>query len=408
MLARVLAASKRAPRQRALLLFPRMEDVYLDNAATSHPKPPSVRAAMLRFMDEVHASAGRGAYAEARAAGLLLDQVRLSLATLLEVSAPERILFTLNCSDALNLGLKGLLRPGDRVVTSVMEHNSILRPLAALEERLGISVVRVPADAEGLVSMPALAAALREPTRLVALQHASNVSGTLQPVAEAAQLARAAGAFMLVDAAQTLGSVPLAPEALGIDLLAFPGHKSLLGPLGTGALWVSPRVDLATVREGGTGSRSEEAVQPFLWPDRHEAGSHNLVGLAGLGAGVDWILQRGVEELTAAKRVLMLRLLDHLAGLEGVRLHGPARADGRVGVFSCTVGRHMPEPAGRLLDDLHGVKVRSGLHCAPFAHQALGTFPAGTVRLSIGPFTTAAELDHAARALADVASRPAS
>lgn len=408
MLARALAPSKHAPRCRALLLFPRMEDVYLDNAATSHPKPPSVRAAMLRFMDDVHASAGRGAYAEARAAGALLDQVRSSLATLLGVSAPERLLFTLNCSDALNLALKGILRPGDRVVTSVMEHNSILRPLAALEERLGISVVRVPADHEGLISTEAVAAALCEPTRLVALQHASNVSGTLQPVAAVAGLARAAGAFMLVDAAQTLGSVPLAPEQVGIDLLAFPGHKSLLGPLGTGGLWVSPRVDLATVREGGTGSRSEEAVQPSFWPDRHEAGSHNLVGLAGLAASVEWILQRGVEDITATKQRLMRRFLEQLAGLEGVRLHGPARAEGRVGVFSCTVGRHAPEAAGRLLDDLHGVKVRSGLHCAPFAHQALGTFPTGTVRLSIGPFTTAAELDRAARALADVASRRAS
>jgi cysteine desulfurase family protein len=383
-----------------------MREVYLDNAATSYPKPPSVRAALMHFMDEIHASAGRGAYAEARRAGEILDHARTSLATLLRVSAPERILFTLNCSDALNLALKGVLRSKDRVVTSDMEHNSILRPLAALEERLGISVVRVPANSEGLICMDSLAAALREPTRLVAMQHASNVSGTLQPIAAMAQLTREAGALFLLDAAQTMGALPLHPEALGIDLLAFPGHKCLLGPLGTGGLWVSPNLDLATVREGGTGSRSEEAVQPAFWPDRHEAGSHNLLGLAGLAASVNWILAQGLESLAQQKQVLVSRFLGHLATIENVRGVGPKKPEARTGVFSCVVGRHAPESAGRMLDDLHGVKVRSGLHCAPFAHRALGTFPHGTVRLSIGPFTTNEDLDHAAQALADVARRP--
>ena len=391
--------------------------VYLDNAATSYPKPPCVRAAVLHALDTVHASAGRGAYREAKEAGHILDSTRASLARLLRVQAPERIVFTLNCTDALNLAIKGVLRAGwgstqgaqsasralPRVVTTDMDHNSVLRPLAALQQQQGIEVERVPADADGCVAATSFTAALRKPTRLVVMQHASNVSGSFQPIAEVAQAAHAAGALFLVDAAQTMGSLPLYPEALGIDLLAFPGHKSLLGPQGTGALWVAPHVDLSTVREGGTGSRSEEATQPTFWPDRHEAGSHNLIGLAGLGAAVEWILNEGVENIAARKHALIERMLAGLSDIRGVTLHGPKQAARRTAVFSLTFAGQDPMEVGRQLDLRHGVKARAGLHCAPFAHKTLGTLPQGAVRLSAGTFTSIEDVDRALAAVADLA-----
>ncbi|MSR74638.1 MAG: aminotransferase class V-fold PLP-dependent enzyme [Planctomycetes bacterium] len=376
--------------------------VYLDNAATSHPKPACVREAVLHVMDTVHASAGRGAYSEAQEASAILERTRGALACLLRVQAPERIVFTLNCTDALNLALKGVLRAGDRVVTSDMEHNSVLRPLAALQERLGVRVDRVAARPDGCVEPEALAAALREPARLVVLQHASNVSGSLQPIAQAAHAAHAAGALFLVDAAQTIGSMPLTPESIGIDLLAFPGHKALMGPLGTGGLWVAPHVDLATVREGGTGSRSEEAQQPPFWPDRHEAGSHNLPGLAGLGAAVEWILHEGVERIAAHKQLITQRFLAGLSDIRGVSVHGPLQPECRTAVFALSFANQDPMEVGRLLETRHGVKARAGLHCAPFAHRTLGTFPQGTVRLSAGAFTTLADVDRAIAAIADL------
>lgn len=361
--------------------------LYLDNAATSFPKPPAVREAMLDYFDRVGASAGRGSYREADAAGELLWRCRESLARLINAPSPERLVFTLNCTDALNLAIKGLLREGDHVVTTWMDHNSILRPLHALEDSGRITVTRVRADEQGLVDVAELRDAIRKDTRLVAMIHASNVSGSLQPALEVGRICRERGVCFLLDAAQTIGSLPLDVQALGVDLLAFPGHKALMGPLGTGGLWISSRVDLTPLREGGTGSRSEEAVQPLVLPDRYEAGSHNLLGLAGLLAALEYIREVGIETIADHKRHLSAALTAGLGEIPGVSLAGPRSLDDRVAVFSVTFEGVDPGSAGVALDRDYGIKVRSGLHCAPLAHQSLGTFDTGSVRFSPGYLT---------------------
>lgn len=369
--------------------------LYFDNAATSCPKPPEVRAAVLRYLDDVGASAGRGAYREAREAGAILDRCRAALARLLNGGRPEQVVFTLNCTDALNLGLKGCLRDGDHVVTTWMDHNSILRPLHHLEERGLVSVTRVRASPVGVVDPLRIREAITPKTRLVAMLHGSNVAGSLQPVAEVAEICRSRGVLLLVDAAQTLGTVPIDVRALGVDLLAFPCHKGLMGPTGTGGLWISERVDLRPLREGGTGSKSEDAVQPPFLPDRYEAGSHNLLGIAGLLGALEFIGRMGIESIAAHKRMLIARFLEGFAAIPGIVLHGPRDPARKVAVFSISVPGADPLAFGRRLDDEAGVKVRSGLHCAPFAHRTLGTWPGGTVRFSPGFFTTAGDVDAA-------------
>lgn len=380
--------------------------IYLDNAATSFPKPDAVRAALLDFHDRVAASAGRGAYREAALAGEMLDGCRAAIARLIGADREDRTVFTLNCTDAINLGMKGVLRPGDHVVTTWMDHNSILRPLHHLEERGVIEVTRVEAGADGCVDPAAIADAVTPRTRLVATLHASNVSGSLQDARAIGRICREREVMFLLDAAQTVGALPVDVESLGVDLLAFPGHKALMGPLGTGVLWMSERVDPETLREGGTGSRSEEAVQPTLLPDRYEAGSHNLLGIAGLRAAVDYVAGLGTERIAEHKRRLSARFLAAASDVRGLLVHGPSDPDRRVATWSVTLDGLDPFEAGRRLDTEHGVKVRCGLHCAPLAHRTLGTFETGTIRLSAGWFTSEDDVDRAVGALADLVRAP--
>lgn len=354
-----------------------------------------MRSAILRYLDDVAASAGRGAYREAAIAGEILEDCRSALARLLGAPIPERIVFTLNCTDALNLGLKGVLREGDHVVTTWMDHNSILRPLSHLEASGFVTVTRVRADRDGIVDPDDIAHAFTPKTRLVATLHASNVSGSVQDIAAIGAACRERGALFLVDAAQTAGALPIDVGTLPIDLLAFPGHKALLGPLGTGALWMSDRVDVAPLREGGTGSRSELAVQPGFLPDRLESGSHNLVGIAGLLASVEFVLEQGVDAIAAHERGLCERFAARAKAVPGVTIHGPLDPGRRVPVFSITVDGYDPLELGAHLDAAYGIKVRSGLHCAPLAHQTLGTHDTGTTRISAGCFTTLEDVDRA-------------
>jgi cysteine desulfurase / selenocysteine lyase len=365
---------------------------YLDHAATSFPKPPGVAAAVARYLTEVGVAAGRGSHDRANAATRLLASCRERLARLLGVRDAARIVFTLNATDALNLALRGLLRGRDRVVTTVMEHNSVLRPLRSFEERGGV-VIRVGADRDGLVDLAALEAALVPGTRLLAIQHASNVTGALQPVARAAELARRVGALVLVDAAQTIGCRLVRPSELGADLVAFAGHKGLLGPLGTGALWVAPNVELEPQREGGTGTSSEDDHQPSTWPERHEAGSLNLPGIAGLDAALAFLEQRGVDSLCQAKRELTARFLDAAAQIAGLEVRGPRDPAAREPVFALRVARFEPQELAMVFDAEFGIEVRAGLHCAPFAHRAIGTFPGGAVRASFGWDTSGDDVD---------------
>jgi cysteine desulfurase/selenocysteine lyase len=375
--------------------------VYLDNAATSFPKPPAVLEAVVDYHVRLPASAGRGAYREAREAGEMLTELRSKLCALFGAAdAPERIVFGLNGTDALNLALKGALRAGDHVVATRMDHNSVLRPLHALAAEGLIEVDFADADAEGFVAPENVRCLLRKNTRLVAMTHASNVSGTLQPAAEVGAIARAAGALFLLDAAQTAGGLPIDVEAWHVDLLACPGHKALLGPQGTGVLWMRPGVELRPIREGGTGSRSDLATQPEFLPDRFEPGAHNGPGLAGLLAAVRYLTAAGVAAVATRKRDVSRRLLDGFAKVPGCRVLGPADPDRRVPIFSATFDGVAPAALATALDDRFSVKVRAGLHCAPFAHAVFGTAATGgAVRFSPGLFTADAELDRTFDAL---------
>ena len=380
--------------------------IYLDNAATSWPKPEAVYAAVDDYQRRLGAPAGRSAYEEAMEAGQGVDRTRQALARFLNSAEPRQIVFTSNGTEALNLAIHGLLRPGDHVVTTVVEHNSVLRPLRLLENRGQISVTRVGCDAEGFVSPDEVRRAMRTNTRLVAVAHVSNVTGAVQPIEEIGRLTKSSQALFLVDAAQSLGHLPIDVRALGIDLLAAPGHKGLLGPLGTGLLYIRPGVEqeLESLRQGGTGTQSEEDIQPEALPEKYEAGNLNTPGILGLGAGVRYLLDRGWNDLREHETALTERLLSSLQGIVGVRIHGPQHTAGRLGVISCTVEGYEPQEVAIALDAAYRVQVRAGLHCAPQMHRALGTLEqGGAVRFSLGHFTTAEEIDIAADAVRQIA-----
>jgi cysteine desulfurase family protein len=377
--------------------------IYLDNAATSFPKPEAVYQALDRFARQSLANPGRAGHKMALAAEHALDEGRHLLNQFFHGQGPERFVFTLNCTDALNMALKGVLADGDHVITTDLEHNSVSRPLRALELAGRISLTRVRADGGGTIDPDDVRRAVTPRTRLVALTHASNVLGTVQPVAAVGRLAREHGLTFLVDAAQTAGALPIDVQALHIDLLAFPGHKSLLGPTGTGALYAGPRVRLRAWREGGTGGDSASETQPGELPHFLEGGTPNVLGIAGLAAGVRYVQERGLEEIHAHEVQLTERLWRRLDELGGYEVFGHRDPGRRVGTLSFRSAALPAAELGAVLDQAFDVAVRPGLHCAPYVHRALGTFPEGTVRVSPGPFNTPEDIDHLARALAEVA-----
>lgn len=380
--------------------------IYLDNAATSFPKPPSVLQAMAEY-HRVGAPAGRSSYPEAVEVSARVAKCRHRATELLGAESHDRIVFTFNGTDGLNIALHGLLGPGDHVITSVLEHNSVLRPLRELHERCGVEVTHVPDDGSGRIAPDDVRRALRPATKLVALIHASNVTGAIQPVAEVGRIAHDAGALFLVDAAQTAGHIPINLRDLSADLLACSGHKGLLGPLGTGLLYLRPGVEqqVRSFRQGGTGTQSEDDRQPESLPDKFEAGNLNVPGLVGLEAALAFLQERGVVAQTAHERNLMQRLFDGLADIPAVRVHGPASALDRVGVVSISVPDYDPQELATILEQGWRIQTRAGLHCAPGAHQALGTLASGgTVRFSVGPFNTRDDIDATVQALREITS----
>jgi cysteine desulfurase/selenocysteine lyase len=380
----------------------------MDNAATSFPKPREVLSAMQHYATDLGASAGRGAYREATETGAEIAECRRRLSKLFNGRQPEHFIFTLNCSDALNIAIKGLIdtRGGHAICTHI-DHNSILRPLRAMEDCGQIFQTRVEVDpASGLVDPEDIRRAIRPDTRLIAITHVSNVTGTVQPIREIGKIAREAGIPFIVDAAQSAGHLPIDVQADGIDLLAAPGHKGLLGPLGTGFLYIRPGIEkiLRTTREGGTGSVSEEDRQPEFMPDKYEPGSHNAIGIIGLSAGVQWVLDQTVEKLASQEMDLVRTFIDGMADVEGLRYFGPAGVHHRTGVFSVRIDGFEPQELSAALESSFGILTRSGLHCAPLAHQAIGTASlGGTTRLSFGPFLSPQDVNFAADALADLA-----
>lgn len=381
--------------------------IYLDNAATSWPKPPAVYEAVDRYLRQVGAPAGRSGYAEAVAVAQLVQKTRSELAALVGLPDPSHIIFTLNGTDSLNLVLHGLLRAGDHVVTTVVEHNSVLRPLAYLQAARGLAVTHVGCNAQGVVDAEEVRTAIRPETRLVAIIHASNVTGAIQPVARIGKFAHEAGALVLCDAAQTLGHLPIDMDAMHVDFLAAPGHKGLMGPLGTGVLAIRPGLadQLESVRQGGTGSRSEQVLQPTDLPDKFESGNLNVPGIVGLAAGVAYLKAEGLQTMESGGQALTSRLLSGLAAIEGLRVLGPTTAHQRVPLVSVVLPGYDPQEAALVLDAAHRIQVRAGMHCAPLMHQALGTQESGgTVRISLGAFSTTAEVDAVVGALAEMVS----
>ena len=365
--------------------------IYLDNAATTRPKPPSVIQAVLHAIEAVGASPGRAAHRLAREASETVVGTREKVASLLGISDFRRVVFTKNATESINVVLKGWLRPGDRVLYSSLEHNAVVRPLRRLSDESGVEAERIPCGPRGEMDLGALRRLLDLPTRLVVLTHASNVNGALQPVPDAARACSERGVPLLVDAAQTAGVQPIAADDWNIGMLACSGHKGLLGPQGVGILYIRPDLDVLPLMEGGTGSRSEEDVQPEFSPDRYESGTPNLPGIAGLEAGVDFILGRGVDSIRKHELELAVQLERSLAEMDGVRVFGP---DVRgTGVVSFNVAGINPGDVAHLLDEGFDVAVRAGLHCAPLAHRNLGSFPEGTVRVSPGYATTMEEIE---------------
>jgi cysteine desulfurase/selenocysteine lyase len=368
--------------------------IYFDNAATSWPKPPGVAEAMVHFLDEVGANPGRAAHRLAVESGRILYDAREAVCELFRAPDPLRVVFGKNVTETLNLALKGLLRPGDHVVTSSMEHNAMMRPLRALEQK-GVQVTVVGCSSQGVLVPVDVEAAVRPDTKLVALNHASNVVGTLLPVAEVGAICRRRDLLLLVDAAQTAGAYPIDVQADGIDLLAFTGHKSLGGPMGTGGLIVGARVDEAQMEpliRGGTGSRSEHEVQPDFLPDAFESGTPNVVGLAGLAVGVRWVLERGVETIRAHEVALARQLIHGLSHIDGVIVYGTLDAELQTATVSFNIAGMAPSDVGLRLDEEYGIMCRVGLHCAPTAHKTIGTFPDGTVRFGLSAFSTQEEV----------------
>ncbi len=378
--------------------------LYLDNASTTWPKPKRVRAAIRDWLDNGGGSPGRGGHAFAQRAGNVVSNTRRALARFFNVPSENRVILCPSATDALNLAFKGFLNEDDHVLISAMEHNSVVRPLRGLARDRRINLEVVPCDTEGRLDPDDVCHRINDQTRLVVVSHASNVTGTVQPVEIIGEQVRARGAFLLVDAAQTAGLLPINFQTFNADLLVFSGHKGLFGLQGTGGLIIGDRISaLRPWREGGTGFNSLAEEQPLVWPEAFEAGTPNVPGILSLGEGVAFVAEAGLSALRQQEMERFARLWEGLQELDGITLYGPPPGEGRVPILSFNLKGWEPEDVGNILNHNHGVQVRTGLHCAPLAHRSLGTVPMGTIRLSPNHFTTATEIRQTVAAIRSMA-----
>ena len=384
------------------LSFDSTKTIYLDNAATTFPKPREVLEQALDVYARLGVNPGRSGYDLCMVAGELVHETRKRLAAFFGGTRPERLIFAANATDALNLAIQGLVGAGDHVVTTTLEHNSVIRPLDHLQRDGGARVEFVPFEAGGRVDPDEIARRFRPETKLVAVNHGSNVIGTIQPVAEIGKRCRERGIVLVVDAAQTAGVVPIDVEAMQIDVLAFTGHKSLLGPTGTGGLYVREGVEIRHTRFGGTGVHSAYPYHLDEYPYRLEAGTGNLLGIAGLYFAQQWLAKRGIDAIYRHEMDLFARLQAGLAAIEGVTLHGTTSLEHRLPVLSFTLAGRDPSDVGSLLDVDYDIACRTGLQCAPLLHQQMGTGERGTVRLSVGPMNEARHVDAAIAAVSEI------
>lgn len=361
--------------------------IYLDNAATSFPKPDTVYDAMMGAMKEYGANPGRSGHKLALKASRAIYETRELLRKIFNIEDPMRIIFTSNATDGLNLAIKGLLKSGDHVITSSMEHNSVLRPLKALES-IGVETSVIQCDETGSIDIIEIENSIKNNTRLIVTTHASNVTGTIFPIKEIGELSKKHDIIYMVDAAQTAGLYDIDVIDMNIDILAFPGHKSLLGPQGTGGVYIKEGIEITQMKEGGTGSKSNSLIQPDIYPDKFESGTPNMPGIVGLGAGIEYILDKGMDNIRAHEMKLAKALIDGLKEINDVKIYGPCAMERQAPVISINIGEEDSSEVSYILDQVFNIAVRPGLHCAPLAHRTIGCYEQGCIRFSIGPFNT--------------------
>lgn len=375
--------------------------IYLDNAATSYPKPNSVYQNVMNAMTEYGANPGRGSHSMAIEGARVIYETRELLAQLFNLDDPMKAILTFNATDGLNQAIKGVLNPGDHVITTSMEHNSVLRPVKELE-KYGVENTIVHCLPDGSLNVNDVEAAIKENTKLVVVTHVSNLTGTIMPVEEIGQMCRERNVLFLVDGSQSAGVLEIDMKKFNIDLLAVPGHKGLLGPQGTGALLINCDTEIKQLREGGTGSESSSMIQPEFYPDKFESGTHNLPGIAGLNAGLKYILSYGTKSIYSHEKNLLELFIYEMRKNPKIAIYGPHDISRRCGVLPINIeGIDSSEVAYRL-DTEYGIAVRPGLHCAPLAHKTIGTEKIGAVRFGVGPFNTSADIMSAVNALNDI------
>ncbi len=374
--------------------------IYLDNSATSWPKPDSVIAAMNRFNEQIGSNPGRSGHHLSVEAGRILYNTREILARLFGVPDPLRIVFTSSITHSLNIILQGLLKTGDHVVTTSIEHNSVMRPLRELETR-GVELTVIQCDGSGMLDPQKIKESIKKNTALIITTHASNVTGTIVPVAEIGKIASEYGIPFCVDSAQTAGTLNIDAAASQIDILCFTGHKGLYGPMGTGGFYIRDNLEkrVPPLMFGGTGSGSELEIQPDFMPDKYEPGTLNTIGIAGLYAGVKFITDTGLDKIHSQESMLLKRFIDGIADNSAVKIYGPVNMKDRVAVLSLNIDGMSSSETSFMLDENFDILTRPGLHCAPSAHKTIGTFPSGTARISFGYFNTVEEVDAVVNAI---------
>lgn len=375
--------------------------IYLDNAATSFPKPEVVYEAVLNNMKNYGANPGRSGHKLALEAGRTIYEGRELVCKLFNIDDPMQIIFTSNATDALNLAIKGVLNKGDHVITTSMEHNSVLRPIKSMEAN-GVENTIVQCDDKGVLDPQLIKDAIKPNTKLIVTTHASNVTGTIMPIEEIGKIAKENGILFLIDAAQTAGVYDIDVKKLDVDLLAAAGHKGLMGPQGTGILYIKEGIEVRHFKEGGTGSKSQELLQPLMLPDRYESGTPNTPGIAGLAAGIEFIIEEGLDKIRKHEEELTQYFIDGLKEIPEIIIYGLQDATKQAAVISINIGEEDSSEIGYVLDKVFDIGVRPGLHCAPMAHKTIGTFEQGTVRFSIGYFTKKTEIDAALEALKNI------
>ncbi len=377
---------------------------YLDNASTIFPKPPEVLEAMVRFYTDLGVNPGRGAFQKARDAEEYIDTTRRLVAEFFGGTAPERLIFCANSSDALNIALFGTLKSGDHVISTMLEHNSVLRPLNVLAAEHGLEVDFLPFDDNGQIPPEVLQSALRPNTRAVVVNHGSNVLGTVLDLEQMGNFAREHGLLHIVDTSQTAGVLPIDVNSHNIDILCFTGHKSLLGPTGIGGLYLKDEIDIRPIRVGGSGIASDDPFQPRNFPYRLEVGTPNTVGIAGLRAAIEWLNSKGLDSIHHHEMRLANMLVEGIKDTEGVKLFYAESPCHQLPVVSLQVRRAHPAIAGKILDAAFGIATRCGCHCAPLTHKHIGTYPLGTIRMSVGPFTSEETIETAITAVRALAT----